>query len=117
MFLRKYKIPLDVYSNNPISEKSYKYEDSCYITNIGELDLKQSDIDGLGGQYDWIDDDDSEYSEYFRTVTYLLTSILFGYLVWNSYDNTNFKKQLYNHEKYVIKTGTDKDTIIIDKKH
>ena len=53
----------------------------------------------------------------FRTVTYLLTSILFGYLVWNSYDNTNFKKQLYNHEKYVIKTGTDKDTIIIDKKH
>lgn len=68
MFLRKYKIPLDVYSNNPISEKSYKYEDSCYITNIGELDLKQSDIDDLGGQYDWIDDDDSGYSEYFRTV-------------------------------------------------
>lgn len=56
MFLKKYKIPLEVYSDNQISEKSYKpREYSCYMTNIGELDLKQSDIDSLDGQYDWID--------------------------------------------------------------
>lgn len=55
MFLKKYKIPLEVYSDNQISEKSYKpREYSCYMTNIGELDLKKSDIDGLDGQYDWI---------------------------------------------------------------
>ena len=41
---------------NPISENSHRpHEYSMYETNIGELDLKQSDIDELGGQYDWID--------------------------------------------------------------
>lgn len=56
MFLKRYKIPLEVYSINPISENSYSpHKYSMYKTNIGELNLKQSDIDELGGQYDWID--------------------------------------------------------------
>lgn len=56
MFLKKYKIPLEVISMNPISENSHKNgEYSLYRTNLGELDLKQSDIDGLKGQFDWID--------------------------------------------------------------
>lgn len=56
MYLKKYKIPLEVISMNPISENSHKSgEYSCYRTNLGELDLKQSDIDNLGGQFDWID--------------------------------------------------------------
>jgi hypothetical protein len=56
MFLKKYKIPLEIISMNPISENSHRpHEYSCYRTNLGELDLKQSDIDDLGGQYDWID--------------------------------------------------------------
>lgn len=56
MFLKKYKIPLEVISINPISENSYKSSEySGYITNPGELDLKQSDIDDLDGQFDWID--------------------------------------------------------------
>lgn len=56
MFLKKFKIPLEVYSENPISKNSHKpHKYSMYETNLGELDLKQSDIDNLGGQYDWID--------------------------------------------------------------
>ena len=56
MFLKKYKIPLEVISMNPISENSNRpHEYSCYRTNICELNLKQSDIDKLDGQYDWID--------------------------------------------------------------
>lgn len=56
MFLKKYKFPLEIISNNPISENSHKDgEYSAYRTNLGELDLKQSDIDGLKGQFDWID--------------------------------------------------------------
>ena len=55
MYLKKYKIPLEIISNNPISENSHKNgEYSAYRTNLGELDLKQSDIDELGGQFDWI---------------------------------------------------------------
>ena len=56
MYLKKFKIPLEVYSDNPISKNSHRpHEYSMYETNLGELDLKQSDIDELGGQYDWID--------------------------------------------------------------
>lgn len=56
MFLKKYKIPLEVYSINPISKNSYSpHKYSMYETNIGELNLAQSDIDNLDGQYDWID--------------------------------------------------------------
>lgn len=56
MFLKKYKIPLEIISDNPISENSHKNgEYSAYRTNLGELDLKQSDIDKLDGQFDWID--------------------------------------------------------------
>ena len=41
---------------NPISENSHRRNYwSLYRTNLGELDLKQSDIDSLGGQFDWID--------------------------------------------------------------
>ena len=56
MYLKKYKIPLEIISDNPISENSHKNgEYSAYRTNLGELDLKQSDIDSLDGQFDWID--------------------------------------------------------------
>lgn len=56
MHLKKYKIPLEVISMNPISENSHRRNYwSLYRTNLGELDLKQSDIDSLGGQFDWID--------------------------------------------------------------
>lgn len=56
MYLKKYKIPLEVISMNPISENSHRRNYwSLYRTNLGELDLKQSDIDGLKGQFDWID--------------------------------------------------------------
>ncbi len=56
MYLKKYKFPLEIISNNSISENSHKNgEYSAYRTNLGELDLKQSDIDGLKGQFDWID--------------------------------------------------------------
>lgn len=56
MYLKKYKIPLEIISMNPISKNSHKNgEYSMYRTNLGELDLKQSDIDELDGQYDWID--------------------------------------------------------------
>ena len=56
MYLKKYKIPLEIISMNLISENSHKNgEYSLYRTNLGELDLKQSDIDGLKGQFDWID--------------------------------------------------------------
>lgn len=53
----------------------------------------------------------------YRLATYLLSSIMFGGIVINSNDSSNFNKQIYNYEKYVVKTGADKDTIIIDKKH
>lgn len=53
----------------------------------------------------------------YRIATYFLSSIMFAGIVINSNDNSNFNKQIYNYEKYVIKTGTDKDTIIIDKKY
>ena len=46
-----------------------------------------------------------------------LSSIMFAGIVINSNDSSNFNKQIYKYEKYVIKTGSDKDTIIIDKKH
>lgn len=56
MYLKKYKFPLEIISDNPISENSHKNgEYSAYRTNLGELDLKQSDIDKLDGQFDWID--------------------------------------------------------------
>lgn len=56
MYLKKYKIPLEIISMNPISKNSHKNgEYLMYRTNLGELDLKQSDIDGLKGQFDWID--------------------------------------------------------------
>ena len=57
-----------------------------------------------------------EYIGY-RIVSYFITSIMFAGIVINSNDSSNFDKQIYHYEKYVIKTGTDKDTIIIDKKH
>ena len=56
----------------------------------------------------------------YRIVSYFLSSIMFAGIVINSInsnDYSNFDKQIYKYEKYVIKTGTDKDTIIIDKKH
>lgn len=53
----------------------------------------------------------------YRLATYFLSSIMFAGIVINSNDTSNFYKQIYNYEKYVIKTGADKDTIIIDKKH
>ena len=38
MFLKKYKIPLEVYSENPISKNSHSpHKYSMYKTNIGEL--------------------------------------------------------------------------------
>lgn len=52
----------------------------------------------------------------YRIATYFLSSIMFAGIVINSNDNSNFNKQIYKYEKYMIKTGTDKDTIIIDKK-
>lgn len=56
MYLKKYKIPLEVYSENPISKNSHKpHKYSMYETNIGELNLTQPDIDNLDDQYDWID--------------------------------------------------------------
>ena len=63
MFLKKFKIPLEVYSEYPISKNSHSpHKYSMYKTNIGELNLTQSDIDNLDGQYDWIDICmDSEY--------------------------------------------------------
>lgn len=53
----------------------------------------------------------------YRIATYFLSSIMFAGIVINSNDSNNFNKQIYKYEKYVIKTGSDKDTIIIDKKH
>lgn len=53
----------------------------------------------------------------YRIATYFLSSIMFAGIVINSNDNSNFNKQISNYEKYVIKTGTDKDTIIINKKY
>jgi len=53
----------------------------------------------------------------YRIATYFLSSIMFAGIVINSNDNSNFNKQIHKYEKYVIKTGSDKDTIIIDKKH
>ena len=56
----------------------------------------------------------------YRIVSYFLSSIMFAGIVINSSNrsnNSDFNKQIYKYEKYVIKTGTDKDTIIIDKKH
>lgn len=52
----------------------------------------------------------------YRIATYFLSSIMFAGIVINSNDNSNFNKQISNYEKYVIKTGTNKDTIIINKK-
>lgn len=53
----------------------------------------------------------------YRIVSYFISSIMFAGIVIKSNDNSNFNKQIYNYEKYVIKTGTDKDTIIINKKY
>lgn len=53
----------------------------------------------------------------YRLATYFLSSIMFAGIVINSNDNSNFNKQISNYEKYVIKTSSDKDTIIINKKY
>lgn len=53
----------------------------------------------------------------YRLATYFLSSIMFAGIVINSNDNSNFNKQISNYENYAIKTGTDKDTIIINKKY
>lgn len=53
----------------------------------------------------------------YRIAAYFLSSIMFAGIVINSNDSNNFNKQIYKYEKYMIKTGSDKDTIIIDKKH
>lgn len=53
----------------------------------------------------------------YRLATYFLSSIMFAGIVINSNDNSNFNKQISNYENYVIKAGTDKDTIIINKKY
>jgi len=53
----------------------------------------------------------------YRIATYFLSSIIFAGIVINSNDSRNFNKQIHKYEKYMIKTGSDKDTIIVDKKH
>lgn len=55
----------------------------------------------------------------YRITTYFLSSIMFAGIVLKDISDSsiNVKKQEYISKKYVIKTGTDKDTIIIDKKH
>lgn len=56
-----------------------------------------------------------DQSFYFRLLTYLLVSGIFGVFVITCNPKVHSKEE-YHHEMYVIKNGIDKDTIIINKK-
>lgn len=56
-----------------------------------------------------------DQSFYFRLLTYLLVSGIFGVFVITCNPKVHNKEE-YHHEMYVIKNGIDKDTIIINKK-
>lgn len=56
-----------------------------------------------------------DQSFYFRLLTYLLVSGIFGVFIITCNPKVHSKEE-YHHEMYVIKNGIDKDTIIINKK-
>jgi hypothetical protein len=57
-----------------------------------------------------------DQSFYFRLLTYLLVSGIFGVFVITCNPEIHSKQEYY-HEMYTIKNGIDKDTIIINKKY